>query len=139
MTTTDTNTATTREVVQAFFQRLAAREPEPIADLFASEIDWLVPGDQTVAPWLGRRQARQDVVDFYRLLFESVEPIGAELQHLLVDGEVAIATGEFASRMRRTGKIVESPFAVDFTVRNGRIVRLRLLEDSQAVVRALTP
>ncbi len=57
---------------------------------------------------------------------------------MLVDGEMAIAVGEFASRILATGKVVESIFFAQFLVRDGLVVRYRLLEDSHAVVVALT-
>ena len=134
-----TTTTATRETVDAFFQRLAAPEPETIVQLFADPVDWFIPGNEALAPWLGRRGTRDDVVAFFRLLFANVEPLRAEVQHILVDGETAIATGEFASRMLATGKVVESIFFIQFTVRDRQIVRYRLLEDSHAVAVALTP
>ncbi|HST59404.1 MAG TPA: nuclear transport factor 2 family protein [Longimicrobium sp.] len=141
MSTTSSVDATeaTREMGAEFFRRMGAREPEPIAALFADEVDWFIPGNQEVAPWVGRRHTRADVAEFYRMLFDAVTPLSVELQHLLVDGEVAIATGEFSSRMNRTGRVLDSLFSIDFTVRDGQIVRYRLMEDSHAVVLSLAP
>jgi uncharacterized protein len=130
--------AATREVVETFYRRLAAGEPDAIAELFAEEIDWFIPGDEALAPWLGRRSTRKEVSDFFRLLFANVDPIRAEIQHVLVDGDTAITTGEFASRMRKTGKVFASIFFAHFTVRGGVIVGYRLLEDSHGLVVALT-
>ena len=134
----ETSTAT-REVAEAFLARLATAEPDQIADLFAEAVDWFIPGNEALAPWLGRRSTRADVAAFFRLLRANVEPLRAEVQQLLVDGETAIASGEFASRMLATGKVVESLFFIQLTVHDGQIVRYRLLEDSHAVVVALTP
>lgn len=132
-------TEATREMVAEFFRRMGAREPEPIAALFADEVDWFIPGNQAVAPWVGRRRTRAEVAEFYRMLFDAVTPLSVDLQHLLVDGEVAIATGEFSSRMNGTGRVLDSLFSIDFTVQDGQIVRYRLMEDSHAVVVSLAP
>jgi ketosteroid isomerase-like protein len=137
MTEQSASTAT-RQVVETFFQRLATGEPDELAALLAEEIDWLIPGDTTVAPWVGRRSTREGVADYLQRLRAAVEPLHAEVQHVLVDGDMAIAVGEFASRMRQTGTVVESIFFAQFVVREGLIVQYRLLEDSQAVVKALT-
>ncbi len=133
-----TNTAATRAVVEAFLQRIAGGELERLAELFAEKIDWYIPGNQAVAPWVGRRGSRDEVRDFYRELAANVEPLRVSVDHLLVEGEIAVIVGEFASRMRATGKVVETPFSIWMTVRDGLIVRYRLLEDSHAVVVALT-
>ncbi len=132
-------TEATRAVVAELFRRMGAREPEPIAGLFADEVDWFIPGDQEVAPWVGRRGTRAEIAEFYRMLFGAVTPLSVEMRHLLVDGEVAIATGEFSSRMNATGRVLESLFSIDVTVRDGRIVRYRLMEDTHAVVLSLAP
>lgn len=134
---TDPSTAT-RQVVETFFRRLAAGEPDDFTALLAEEIDWLIPGDTGVAPWVGRRQTREGVAEYLRLLRASVEPLQAEVQQIIVDGDTAVAVGEFASRMRATGTVVESIFFAHFVVRDGLIVRYRLLEDTHAVVVALT-
>jgi ketosteroid isomerase-like protein len=131
-------TTTTRSVVEAFFQRLAVGEPEPLTALLADNVDWDIPGNATLAPWVGPRSSRSGVADYLRLLRANVKPISAEVQHVLVDGEMAVAVGAFASRMVKTGKVVESIFVAQFVVRDGLIARYRLLEDSQAVVEALT-
>lgn len=68
----------------------------------------------------------------------SVEPVRVDLQHVVVEGRQAVAVGEFASRMRATGRLYESTFSAHFTVADGRIVRYRLLEDSYGLVLALT-
>ncbi|HVX31145.1 MAG TPA: nuclear transport factor 2 family protein [Nitrolancea sp.] len=133
------SSSTTRTVVETFFERLAAGEPEGFTELLADEIDWFIPGDTDIAPWVGRRNSPGGVADYLRRLRANVEPLRAEVQHLFVEDDMAVAIGEFASRMRSTGKVVESIFFAHFQVRDGLIVRYRLLEDSQAVVAALTP
>ncbi len=132
------STADTRGVVTRFYERLRAGDPAKLAALFAEEVDWYIPGDESLAPWLGRRHRREEVEQFFRLLLASVDPVRFELEHLLVDGEVAISAGDFASRMHRTGRIYESMFFTHFTVRDGAIVRYRLLEDSHGLVVALS-
>lgn len=128
---------TTREVVNRFYEHFLAGAIAEAAGLFADPVDWYIPGDEAAAPWLGRRSRRAEVEAFFRLLSASVDPLRAEVQHLLVDGEIAIASGEFASRMRATGAVYESMFFAHFTVRDGRIVRYRLLEDSHGLSVAL--
>jgi hypothetical protein len=44
MSRDNTQEATVRETVQAFFQLLGAGDADRMADLFAEEIDWYVPG-----------------------------------------------------------------------------------------------
>jgi uncharacterized protein len=129
---------TTRSLVETFFRQLATGDVDAFTALLAEDVDWLIPGDAGLAPWVGPRNTRDGVADYLRRLRSSVEPLSAEVQQIFVDGETAVAVGEFASTMLATGKIVESPFFAHFVFRDHLVVRYRLLEDSHAVVVALT-
>lgn len=128
---------TTRMLVERFFQRLAAADVDAFTALLARDVDWLIPGDVEAAPWVGARRTRGGVAEYLRLLRSNVEPLRAEVQQIFVDGDTAVAVGEFASRMVKTGKVVESLFFAHVVFREGLVVRYRLLEDSHAVVAAL--
>jgi uncharacterized protein len=125
-------------VVERFLQALTARDAEGLAALCATDVDWYIPGHEKLAPWLGRRTTRSQVAEYARLLFGSSRPVSATIHHVYVDGDAAVVTGEFVTAMTATGRLIESPFSAEFTVRTGRIVRYRLLEDSHALVVALT-
>jgi hypothetical protein len=45
-----------REIAGALMERLGKRDPASLAALFAPNIDWHIPGDQAVAPWVGSRR-----------------------------------------------------------------------------------
>jgi uncharacterized protein len=136
---TTTNASGTRQIVDRFFDRLAAGDSDSMAALCADDADWYIPGNEQVAPWVGRRSGRAEFAAVYATLFAAIEPVWAEIQHTFVDDEHAVVTGAFASRMRATGKVLESPFSAYFVVRDGLIVHYRLLEDSFGLVESLSP
>src|SRR5262245_58803108 len=129
---------TTRSTLTQLSETLHAEAaPESIAALFSEDVDWLIPGDVELVPWIGRRQGRQGVAAFFRDLRQRVEPIRFEIRSIVVEGEKAVALGELESRVKSTGNVIESEFAIEFTVRDSLIVRYRLFEDSFAVARAV--
>lgn len=132
-----TQTIQTREVINNFYQALASRELDALIHLFAEDVDWDIPGNEELAPWLGKRTKRNEVKDFFKLLWMSIEPIAAQIDHILVEDDFAIASGYFSSRMNRSGQVYSSMFSAHFTVKNTQIVRYRLQEDSYALVEAL--
>ncbi len=136
--TTDPTSQATHAVVATFFQALAQQNPVALAKLYAQQVDWYVPGEESLAPWLGRRHSREQVQAFFEVLFVNIEPVSSQLEHLLVEGNFAVATGEFASRMLSTGKVYVSLFSIQFTIQDKLIVRYRLQEDSLALVKALS-
>lgn len=131
-------TASTRKLVQRFYQALATQNLEVLVSLFSEAVDWDIPGNEDLAPWLGKKHGRTEIRAFFELLWCSIDPIHAHIDHILVEGEFAIATGEFSSRMRRTGSVYASMFSAHFKVLDGQIVRCRLQEDSHGLVEALS-
>lgn len=130
-------TIQTREVINNFYQALADRELNTLIHLFADKIDWDIPGNEELAPWLGKRTNRYEVKDFFNLLWQSVEPIAAQIDHILVEDDFAIVTGYFSSRMNRSGQVYSSMFSAHFKVRDNLIIYYRLQEDSYGLVEAL--
>ncbi|QTF06533.1 SnoaL-like domain-containing protein [Brenneria izadpanahii] len=133
--------ATPRDIASRYFERVAAFWAKPddpqalaaILELFADEVDWDIPGNLEAVPWIGPRRDREAVGAFYRELTARLAPERFEVQRILADDDTAVALGELASRVHATGGLIETPFAFVLTVRDGRIVRYRMLEDSHAV------
>jgi ketosteroid isomerase-like protein len=133
-------TATTEQtklIIGQFGQSLTNRDLDSILPLFADIVDWYIPGNQEVAPWVGRRNTKAEIAEFFRLLWRNTEPVSAIVEHILVEDDFGIVTGEFSTRMLRTGKIVESLFSIHITVSHNKIIRYRLQEDSYAVMVAM--
>jgi uncharacterized protein len=128
----------TQEIVLTYLKALAARDLNAIMPLFSEKVDWDVPGNETLAPWLGKRETAEEVKEFYHLLWKNTEAIDANIDHLFIDGSHAVVTGTFSSKMLQTGAVYTSLFFIHLTVENDLIVRYRLLEDSYGVVKALS-
>ncbi|MDO6761729.1 hypothetical protein Q4566_16090 [Tamlana sp. 2_MG-2023] len=131
-------TSQTQATIENFLKFLSIRNLNQITKLFSNEVDWFIPGDETKAPWLGKRSSRKEVEQFYDLLWSSTEPISAQISNILIDHENAVITGEFSTKMLQTGKIVSSLFCIVMIVENNLITKYRLLEDSYAVSKALS-
>ena len=129
----------TQNTVQKLLQYLSERDLKNLTTLFANNVDWYIPGDETNVLWLGKRKSRQEVLAFYRLLWQNTEPLSAIIDNIFIDGKKAIIAGEFSTRMLQTGKVVDSLFFIQLTVENNEIIKYRLLEDSYAVSVALAP
>lgn len=126
-----------QESIQQFLQFLSERNLTELINLFSDTVDWYIPGDEQKAPWLGERKNKQEISDFFELLWKNTEPVSAKIDHIFNDAENVVITGEFATKMLVTGNIVESLFCIQMRIHNDKIIRYRLLEDSLAVSKAL--
>jgi ketosteroid isomerase-like protein len=132
----------TRKTIDEFLGRVAAGDPEGIAQLFADEVDWRLDwpeGDysQTV-PWIRHRSTRADVADNFRQIGEHHVPgeSDARVHAVLVDGTDAVVLGEVAHTAKPTGRSYVAAFALHLTVVDGLITRYHIYEDSLAVAQA---
>lgn len=129
-----------RELVDRLFDKMGGgAPPDEIAALFSDEVDWFIAGDVDNVPWIGRKHGRQGVAEFFAQIRELIAPERFEISARLVQGSRVVVLGALASRFRGTGKLMETEFAFDLTVRDGLIVRYRMFEDSFAVARAVMP
>lgn len=126
-----------RETAIKYFTALAERNLENAVVLFADELDWLIPGNEKIAPWLGQRSTRTEVEKFFSLLWQKTEAVSGVINHMATNDNVVIVSGHFETRMLETGKIFDSIFFAEITVVDGLIVKYRLLEDSFGLVQAL--
>ncbi len=77
------------------------------------------------------------MIRFFKLLRSSTEPIYARIEHMLVEGNMDIISGEFSVKMHSTMKVVDTLFFISLTIHQGMSTRYRSLEDSCAVSRSL--
>jgi ketosteroid isomerase-like protein len=127
----------TPQLAQQFLGRMASgAEPIEIAKLFSENLKWEIAGDTGVLPWIGQKSVRSAIIDFVKDSRALIERISFEVHDFLSGDDRAMLLGSLASRIKRTGKIVKTDFAIVLIVANGEIVRLQMLEDSFAVSQA---
>jgi len=127
-----------QKIIQSFLENLTNRNSEKLCNLFDKNVDWLIPGNEKRASWLGKRKNGEQIKNFFEELWKNTEPVNATINNILNNENVAIISGEFTTKMLKTNKVVSSLFFIELTVENEKIVKYRLLEDSFAVSEALT-
>lgn len=128
----------TREVVEAFLARRGAGDIDGMLELFAEPVDFHTFGSPLV-PWIAQPTTLAGVREFFGNLFAGTTPLTADVDLFLVEGEEAVLIGDVRVKVNSTGRSYDSPFALRLTVRDGRIVRHRVFEDSYALHVAVQP
>jgi uncharacterized protein len=107
-----------------------------IAKLFSENMEWEIAGDAGALPWIGQKSGRAAVADFITDSRALIERVSFEVHDILANDDRAVILGSLASKLKRTGKIIKTDFAIVLTVANGQIIRFQMLEDSFAVSQA---
>ncbi len=127
----------TLHLAQEFLSRMgSSTEPAEIAKLFSEHLQWEIAGDTGALPWIGQKSGRAAIADFVNDSRAMIDRISFEVHDILAGDDRAVILGSLVSKLRRTGKIVETDFAIVLTVAHGEIVRFQMLEDSFAVSQA---
>jgi ketosteroid isomerase-like protein len=127
----------TLHLAREFLGRMGSdAEAAEIAKLFSENLEWEVAGDTGVLPWVGQKSGRNAITDFVNESRAMIERISFEIHDTLAGADHAVILGSLASKVKRTGKVVKTDFAIVLTVANGEIVRFQMLEDSFAVSQA---
>lgn len=120
----------TRNVVDRFYDIQFGRTEGNIADLFAEEIDWDLPGNKEKFEWVGKRTTKKEVEDFFKELYHNVKPEKFNIDFISVKGENATVVGQLSSIILQYDTLFTTEFVVVFKVVNGKIVKYHFLEDS---------
>ncbi|NUR44013.1 MAG: SnoaL-like domain-containing protein, partial [Streptomyces sp.] len=105
------------------------------AALFADSVSFSVPHPPGI-PWVPEVDSADGMRTFFELLKAHVRAKEFELRQVIAEGDDVVLTGRMVSEVRKTGRDIDTAFALHTTVRDGRITRYHLYEDTYAVFQA---
>jgi uncharacterized protein len=129
------DTSSTRETVGEFMRRFGAGDLDGVAELFAELVDLRIPGADHV-PWTGCRSTHAELVEFFTIWAGALKAPNLAVSQVLFDGADAVVLGNITSTVKATGRPFDTPFALHLTVKDGRLTRYHLYDDSHAAAAA---
>ena len=114
----------------------SGRNPAEIAALFDADLIFEIQGDDGVLPWIGRKTGRQAVADFVRDIRTLTESVSFEVEDILASDDRAAIIGALQTRIKATGKMIATQFAIILTITGDVVTRYQMLEDSFDVSKA---
>ncbi|CAM5353555.1 Ketosteroid isomerase OS=Streptomyces tendae OX=1932 GN=GUR47_06960 PE=4 SV=1 [Streptomyces tendae] len=123
------------QTVQRLFPLLAEGRSDEAAALFADSVSFSIPHPPGI-PWVPEVHSSAGMRTFFELLQAHVRAKEFELRRIIAEGDDVVLLGRMVSEVKKTGRDIDTAFALHTTVRDGRITRYHLYEDSYAVARA---
>ena len=124
-------------IAQKFLEGIGGgRDPDEIAALFDTDLVFEIQGDDGVLPWIGRKTGRQAVAGFIRDIRALTEPVTFDVEDILASDSRAAIVGALQTRIKATGKIIATQFAIILTITGDVVTRFQMLEDSFDVSKA---
>jgi uncharacterized protein len=104
--------------------------------LLTDDVDWWLAGPGEILPWAGTWHGREQVGRFLAAFPETLEIEAFEPRTFVAQGETVVVLGQERARVKPTECVCETEWAMVFTLRGGKIARLRHYHDSAAWVAA---
>lgn len=121
--------------MQRLFPLLAEGKSAEAAALFADSVSFSIPHPPGI-PWVPEVDSAEGMRTFFELLGAHVRGKEFDLRQVIVDGDDVVLVGRMVSEVLKTGRDIDTAFALHTTVREGRITRYHLYEDTYAVAKA---
>ncbi|MEV8320117.1 nuclear transport factor 2 family protein [Streptomyces sp. NPDC059900] len=123
------------QTVQRLFPLLAEGKSAEAAALFADSVSFSIPHPPGI-PWVPEVDSAQGMRTFFELLQAHVQAKEFDLRQIIAEGDDVVLVGRMVSEVKKTGRDIDTAFVLHTTVREGRITRYHLYEDTYAVARA---
>lgn len=120
-------------LAQQFLEKMGSgASADEIAALCTPDLDWNIPGDTGVLPWIGHQTGRKAMADFVRDTQTMIERVSLDIKDILANDDRAIILGHLQTRINATGKLIDTAFAIVLTFADAKIASFLMLEDSFA-------
>jgi len=140
-------TPKTSDVVRDFFQELFAGLPEgnlgAVDRHMTPDVEMIVVGTTSpellqVLPWCGKHVGSEAVKNFFRhQLGPNIQILDFGIDEIIEQGASAALFGTFRIRARQTRTTIEAEYALRIKIRDGKIARYHLFENSYHIATAV--
>jgi ketosteroid isomerase-like protein len=129
---------TSIELVQQAYRSVGSGDLSKLLDALSSDVIWELPEMEHV-PFSGTWHGREGVAEFFRRLVESQDVLEFEPEEFMASGEKVIVLGTFTMHVKATNRNSRSAWVHVWTIKDGKVSRMREYVDTLAVSRAHTP
>lgn len=105
--------------------------------LLADDVEWWVAGPKDILPFAGTWHGLEGIAEFQQHLRETMKYDKTEILEYIVDGDNVAAIFKGSGHAVKTARPFESLILRLYTLRGGRIVRVRNFFDTAAYVAAV--
>jgi ketosteroid isomerase-like protein len=127
------NVATIREIYDAF----GRGDLPAIVERVTADVVWHDPGPPAV-PHAGTYHGREGVAQFFMRVGETLEFEDFQPSDFLAAGDGVVVLGSLRARVLETGRSYDNDWAMAWTLRDGKVARFQVYEDTAVELEAHT-
>jgi ketosteroid isomerase-like protein len=124
------------QLVQEGYATFSRGDIPGLLNMCTDDVVWITPGPPDQLPAAGMRHGRAEVAQFFSVLKDTEEVEQFEPREFIAQGDKVVALIKYRSRIKATGRTVDTELAHVFTLRDGKIAEFREFFDTAAAVAA---
>ena len=125
------------DVVQQGYEAFGRGDIPAVLELLTEDVEWTEQGP-SVIPFAGTFRGREGIAECFTLLDETLEFEQFEPRKFVGQGDTVVVVGYERGLVKPTGRTFEHEWAHVYTLRDGKIATGLFLEDTAALVDALS-
>lgn len=127
-----------KKLVEDFFTAFGNGNVDGILATFHENATIIAIRDSDTKPGepYGSYRGKEGVKAFLTTLGNIFDTQAFSVEHIIGEGDVAFANGKFIHKVKATGKLHASDWALMCTISNGKIIQFHFYEDSASLARA---
>lgn len=124
-------------LVQKAFEAFGRGDIQTIHDQCASDCEFYCPGPATI-PYAGTKKGRAEIQGYFDTLIGTQSNQNLSIDEFVAQGDTVVAIGRYTATVKSTGKPIETPVVLTFTVQDGKIARHMVVGDTAAIAASYT-
>ena len=120
-------------LVQSLYAAFGRGDLQTLFGALRDDIEWVFPGPKEVIPFAGVHRGVQEVVQFFVTLGGALEFQKFEPREFIAQGDKVVVTGTSRVRNKGNDRATDNEWVAAITVRDGKIARYQLYEDTDAL------
>jgi uncharacterized protein len=124
------------DTLQKGYDAFARGDMDTIRSIWSDDIEWQGP-DYEPLPQSGRLNGPDAVFEMFGELPQHWDDFQVTPDEFVEDGDTVVALGHTSGRAKSSGEQVKVPFAHVWRMRDGKVGRAQILEDTAVIARAL--
>lgn len=119
-------------VVEGMFSSLERGDIRGVLDRLSEDVEWRIAAPAEL-PYAGIHHGRAEVAQYFQTFGQTAEFELFEPQEYLAKGNKVVVLGRERQRIKDSGRVVDTDWAMVFALRDGCITRFRNYVDSHTV------
>jgi ketosteroid isomerase-like protein len=124
------------ETAQAGYAAFGRGDLPAILELLADDIEWVDPGPTDVIPTAGTHRGKEAVMAWFGILAENLDFQVFEPREFIAQGDKVVYLVYAEATVRSNGRQVAAEEAHVWTFNDGKVARLQLFQDTEAIASA---